>query len=105
MLSTYIHQIGFNGLAIDGGGDVVVAIGPLVFFELAQALIETFDLFSPVNIFNLQIKKKNGQNERGKRRRNWLLKQPNAIGTSSRIFLFIFTIDHRKAINFSELIN
>lgn len=49
------------GLAFDGGGDVMIAIGPLVFLEFAQALIETFDLFPPVNVFNLNThtKKRN----------------------------------------------
>lgn len=46
------------GLAFDGGGDVMIAIGPLVLLEFAQALIETFDLFPPVNVFNLNTQKK-----------------------------------------------
>jgi hypothetical protein len=41
------------GLAFDGGGDVMIAIGSLILFKFAQALIETFNLFPPVNIFNL----------------------------------------------------
>jgi hypothetical protein len=36
----------------------MIAIGPLVFLEFAQALIETFDLFPPVNVFNLNTHKK-----------------------------------------------
>jgi hypothetical protein len=54
---THIDQIRIVvfrlGLAFDGGGDVMIAIGSLILFKFAQALIETFNLFPPVNIFNL----------------------------------------------------
>ena len=77
-MQTYIDQISFDSRKRSIGANdatdadavnthtvVMVPIGSLVFFKLAQSLVKSFHLFPSVNVFNLR-----GKRRRKKRKKN-----------------------------------